>query len=65
MKCTLAGICGSICAITERLVEPTSVTMAPGFSVGAICAATSPDEPTGTEMMTRSASFTASAASVE
>jgi hypothetical protein len=27
------GICGAICAMTEPLVEPTSVTIAPGFSV--------------------------------
>jgi hypothetical protein len=53
-----------ICAMTEALVEPTSVTMAPGFSAGAISSATSPDEPTGTETMTRSASRTASARSV-
>ena len=64
MKCTPSGICGDICAMTERLVEPTSVTMAPGFSAGAISSATAPDEPTGTETMTRSASRTASAASV-
>ena len=45
--------------LTERLVEPTSVTMAPDFSAGAISCATAPDEPTGTETMTRPASFTA------
>ena len=43
--------------MTERLVEPTSVTMAPGFSAGAISSATAPEEPTGTETMTRSASL--------
>lgn len=64
MKCTLSGICGAICAMTEALVEPTSVTMAPGFRCGAICSATAPDEPTGTETMTRSASLTACAADV-
>ena len=46
--------------MTEALVEPTSVRMAPGFSAGAISCATAPDEPTGTETMTRSASRTAS-----
>ncbi|MNW21634.1 hypothetical protein D3C71_2226610 [compost metagenome] len=51
--------------MTEALVEPTSVTMAPGFRCGAICCATLSDAPTGTETMTRSASFTASAAETE
>ncbi len=65
MKCTPAGTCGCICAMTDALVEPTSVRIAPGFSAGAISSATSPDAPTGTETTTRSASCTASAASVE
>ena len=64
MKCTPAGTCGCICAMTDALVEPTSVRIAPGFSAGAISSATAPDAPTGTETMTRSASRTASAASV-
>jgi hypothetical protein len=63
MKCTPAGMCGAICAMTDALVEPTSVTVAPGFNAGAISAATAPDAPTGTETMTRSASVTAFAAS--
>ena len=49
----------------RALVEPTSVRMAPGFSAGAISLATSPEAPTGTDTMTRSASRTASAASAE
>ena len=61
MKCTSSGICGCICAMTEALVEPTSVTMAPGFRWAAISLATLSEAPTGTETMTRSASLTASA----
>ena len=34
-KCTPSGRCGCTCAITEALTEPTSVTMAPGFRLGA------------------------------
>ena len=64
MKWTPSGTCGCICAMTDALVEPTSVRIAPFFSAGAISSATAPDEPTGTETMTRSASRTASFASV-
>ena len=42
-------------AITARLTEPTSLTVAPGFRPGAISAATAPMAPTGTQRMTRSA----------
>ena len=35
--------------------EPTSETIAPGFSAGAISPATAPQAPTGTHRMTRSA----------
>ena len=62
MKCTPAGRCGATAAITARLTEPTSVTVAPGFSRGAIAAATSAIAPTGTQSTTRSASSTAAAA---
>jgi hypothetical protein len=40
MKCTCAGIYGCICAMTDALVEPTSVTIAPGFRLPAISLAT-------------------------
>ena len=59
MKCTPSGTSGIIWAMTEALVEPTSVRMAPGFRAGAMARATSPEEPTGTETMTRSAPATA------
>ena len=49
-------------ATTACLTEPTSDTMAPGFSAGAMPAATAPHAPTGTQKMTRSAPRTASAA---
>ena len=58
------GTCGSICAITEDFVEPTSVSVAPGFREPAISFATAPDAPTGTDTMTRSASLTASSLEV-
>ncbi len=64
MKWTCGGMCGCICAMTDALVEPTSVTIAPGFRLPAISLATLSDAPTGTETMTRSASLTASAADV-
>ncbi len=34
MKCTPSGICGPTAAITARLTEPTSVTVAPGARCG-------------------------------
>ncbi len=51
------------CATTDALTEPTSETMAPGFSAGAIAFAASPEAPTGMQRMTQSASRAASAGS--
>src|SRR4029450_10220907 len=48
-------MCGATCSMTLVFTEPTSDTMAPGRSAAFICAATSPQAPTGTHMMTRSA----------
>ena len=62
-KCTPSGRCGATAATTAALTEPTSVTMAPGFSAGAIASATSPQAPTGTQRMTRSAPRAPAAAS--
>ena len=46
---------------TAALTEPTSETVAPGIRCGPISAATSPQAPTGTQTMTRSAPATAAA----
>ncbi len=62
MKCTFAGRRGPTAAITARLTEPTSLTVAPGLSRGAISAARASIAPTGTQSRTRSAPSTASAA---
>ncbi len=62
-KCTASGRCGCIWRTTEVLTEPTSETIAPAFSAGAIAFAISSQAPTGTQRMTRSASRTASAGS--
>ena len=64
MKCTPAGMCGAMSAITVCLTEPTSDTMQPGLSAGAIALAAGPQAPTGVQTITRSASLAAAARSV-
>ena len=49
MKCACAGRCGSMLATTAPLTEPTSVTIAPSRRLAAICFATGPQAPTGTQ----------------
>ena len=49
--------------MTERLVDPVSVRTAPAFIFGMISALSTPSAPTGTAIITRSASLTASPAS--
>ena len=63
-KCTPFGMCGSMSAITVCFTEPTSETMHPGLSLGAIVLVAWPQAPTGVQTMTRSASSTAAARSV-
>src|SRR5208282_5198746 len=60
-KCTPAGRCGAMSRTMAALTEPTSETTAPGLRCGAISSATSPQTPTGTQAMTRSAPATAAA----
>ena len=63
-KWTPSGTCGAMAAITDALVEPTSVRIAPGSRADAISRATVPDAPTGTDTITRSAPSAAFAALV-
>src|SRR5215831_11770856 len=63
-KCTPAGMWGCIASITACFTEPTSDTMQPGLSLGAIALATAPQAPTGVQTITRSASSQAAARSV-
>ena len=64
MKCTPVGMCGAMSAITVCFTEPTSETMQPGLSLGAIAFATGPQAPTGVQTITRSAPSQAAARSV-
>ena len=50
---------------TVRLVDPTSVTTVPGLSTGASCVSMASKRPTGVQRITRSASATASARSMD
>src|ERR1700689_5303567 len=60
-KCTPLGMCGPISRTMAPLTEPTSDTIAPGLSCGAISLAIAPQAPTGAQTMTRSAPATAAA----
>ncbi len=59
MKCTPLGICGPTSATTAPFTEPTSLTIAPGFSAPAMDFVSAPNAPTGVAKITRSAPFTA------
>src|SRR3984957_5178913 len=58
-----SGRCGAMSRTTAPLPEPTSETVAPRIRCGPISAATSPQAPTGTHTITRSAPATAAALS--
>ena len=58
-KCTPSGTSGPTSRITDCLVEPTSVRIAPGARHGAMRAARSAKAPTGAHSMTQSAPSTA------
>src|SRR5271154_6558605 len=60
-KCTPSGRCGPMSRTMAPLTEPTSETVAPGLSCGAISLAISPQTRTGAQTMTRSAPATAAA----
>ena len=60
-KCTPAGTRGPTSRITDCLVDPTSVSTAPGSRCGAIAAAMAANAPTGAHSITQSAPSTARA----
>src|SRR4051812_17222088 len=63
-KCTPAGTSGPTSRITDCLVDPTSVSTAPGARCGAMRAARSANAPTGAHSITQSAPSTALAGSI-